>query len=277
MSEDTRAKVVAANKARTVTTGVVCSVGECGDPVRAKGVCRAHYARQWRNAVPRQLPFTVYQWEWNDPRIRSILESQIDKSGHVRLNARDLTLVDVAAPEATAFLRDNHLQGPSGATARYGLRDRHGKLAALMTFGHPREQKKNDPIEWELIRFCVKKGHLVRGGASRLFTHFVRVHSPTSVVSYSDNAKSSGALYPILGFSLVNESAPGYVWWNGKHFKTRYQCMAFKLRERHSELPNVEAMSESQIMQALGYQKVRNQGNKVWVWRPCDESAPRQE
>ena len=136
-----------------------------------------------------------------------------------------------------------------------------------MTFGKPREQKKNDQIEWELIRFCVKKNYLVPGGASRLFRHFIRQHAPTSIVSYSDIAKTTGSMYPVLGFALINESAPGYVWWNGRVAKRRYECMAFKLKARFSDLPGIESMSEAQIMRELGYQKILNMGNKVWVWR----------
>jgi hypothetical protein len=263
MSDETKAKVVAANKARTITN-TACS--ECEKKVFAKGLCRAHYSKQYRNAVPRGLPFTVYQWEWNDPRIRSIIEAQADRSKAIRIGARQCTISPVPSPEARAFLNENHLQGYANAAIKYGLYH-DGALLALMTFGAPREQKKSDPVEWELIRFCIKKNCLVLGGASKIFKHFIKHHNPASIVSYSDNAKATGDMYPMLGFTFVNESAPGYVWWDGQDVRRRYQCMAYKLKAQYRNLPGIDFMSEAQIMQALGYRKISNEGNKVWVWR----------
>lgn len=264
MSQETKAKVVSANQKRKINA--TCSVDWCEKSVLAKGVCKAHYSKQWRNAVPKGLPFTVYQWEWDDPRIRSIIESQIDKKNAVRVGARKCKIVTVSGKDSKNFLNENHLQGFSQSSARYGL-SYEGELLVLMTFGPPRMQKQNSPVEWELIRFCVKKGHLVPGGASRLLKFFVSQHNPDSIVSYSDNAKSHGNLYPILGFEFVNESAPGYVWWNGKEAKKRYECMTFKLRARYPTHPGINDMTERQIMESLGYQKIPNMGNKVFVWR----------
>jgi hypothetical protein len=269
MSEETKAKVVAANKARTITD-TTCSNG-CDKKVTAKGLCKACYSRQYRNAIPKGLPFTVYQWEWDDPRIRAIIEAQADKSGATRIGARQCEVVAVTAAEARAFLNENHLQGNAIAPVRYGLR-RDGELLALMTFSTPREQKKNDPMQWELVRFCVKKHHLVPGGASRLFKHFLAQHDPVSIVSYSDIAKTTGEMYPLLGFTLANTAAPGYVWWNGREARKRYECMSYKLKAKYPDLPGIATMTERQIMEHLGYTKVPNEGNRVWVWRrPCPE------
>jgi len=245
----------------------MCSVPECGKPVCAKTLCRAHYNRQYRNAIPKNLPFTVYQWEWDNPRIKSILLAQADKTRNIRIGARRCLVSEVSTPEARKFLDENHLQGYVHASVRYGLY-RDGILLALMTFGKPREQKRNRPIEWELIRFCVRKGYLVPGGASRLFQHFVRHHSPASIVSYSDNAKATGGMYPLLGFTMESVTAPGYVWWNGTTVLSRYSCMAHRL---HDQYPGTEHLSETAIMTDMGYQKILNQGNTVWVWS-CNPS-----
>jgi hypothetical protein len=262
MSSSTRARVIAANKARAIPADAQCR--ECPDRVYAKDLCRKHYSRNRRTAIPRGLPFIVYPWEWNDPRIRSILQAQADKSGNIRVGARKCVITEVSVIEARQFLDAHHLQGYVHAPVRYGLRH-EDRLLALMTFGTPRDQKRNDPIEWELIRFCVRKGYLVTGGASRLFRHFIIRHRPRSIVSYSDIAKTTGEMYPRLGFSLANQSAPGYVWWNGTDVRSRQSCMVHKLRAAHPELP--VGMTETQIMTMRGYAKVPNRGNKVWVWR----------
>lgn len=213
--------------------------------------------------------YVVYQHEWEDHSVRPIIESQVrnlqGKATH-RVGARQCTISDVSTSEASQFLDDNHLQGRTGSSVRLGL-FYGGELMALMTFIPPRTQKQMAPVEWELVRYAVRRDHSVPGGASRLFKHFIAHHNPASIVSYSDKAKTTGNMYPILGFTLVNESAPGYVWWNGRAAKKRYECMAYKLKAKYANLPGIEAMSEAQIMTALGYTKVPNKGNKVWVWR----------
>jgi len=144
------------------------------------------------------------------------------------------------------------------------------ELIALMSFGVPRMQKKSAPVEWEMIRYAVRLDHAVPGGASRLFKEFVRTTNPSSIVSYSDNAKSSGKLYETLGFSFSNETAPDYVWWDGKIVKKRYECMSYKLKQKYPNLPGINSMSESQIMSGLGYRKISDLGKKVWVWNKND-------
>lgn len=214
--------------------------------------------------------YTIHQWEWNDPAVRRIIEQQAPyRSGTsttIRVGARRCQVQEVNPSDAAAFLDENHIQGRANSSVRIGLIFDE-ELVALMTFGVPRQQKQDAPVEWELVRYAVKLGHNVPGGASRLFRKFVDTRHPASIVSYSDKEKTTGNLYPILGFSLVNESAPGYVWWNGKVVKRRYECMAYKLKAKYPLLPGIATMSESQIMQKLGYTKILNEGNAVWVWR----------
>lgn len=222
---------------------------------------------------PDLFPRVIYQHEWDDPRVRTIISSQsryAENKTTNRIGAR-LCEIDtkVSSTEAARFLDENHLQGRAGGSVRLGLRH-DSELVALMSFGVPRMQKKSAPVEWEMIRYAVRLDHAVPGGASRLFKEFVRTTNPSSIVSYSDNAKSSGKLYETLGFSLSNETAPDYVWWDGKIVKKRYECMSYKLKKKYPNLPGIDLMSESQIMSGLGYRKISDLGKKVWVWNKID-------
>lgn len=186
--------------------------------------------------------------------------------GQTVIFARKTVIDDaVSATESRNFLDHHHHQGSTGASVRIGLRDPDGSLLALMTFGRPRF---TDKAEWELIRWCVKRGHRVTGGASKAFTHFVRHFSPSDVVSYSDNEKFTGRVYSVLKFDLQGESPRGYRWVKGDDSLSRYQCQVHKL---HLKYPDMREMTEAQIMTSLGYIKIHNQGNKVWIWRrPVD-------
>lgn len=221
--------------------------------------------------------YHIFSYEWANPRQRPILESQLrNRFGLAdrRIGARKCRVVAVSPEDSTAFLEENHLQGRVGARVRIGLL--YGdELVSLMTFSHPREQKKGDSVEWELIRYAVKRNTAVQGGANKLFGHFIKSYSPKSIVSYSDVAKTTGKMYSLLGFELVNQTVPEYVWWKSeKKVLRRYQCMAHKLKAKYAnEIPGIESMSEAQIMHYLGYSRIYGCGNKVWVWRDCQKTS----
>ena len=82
-----------------------------------------------------------------------------------------------------------------------------------MTFGRSRFSKK---YEWEMLRFCVKTGYHIPGGAGKLLKHFERTYRPKSLVSYADRRWSQGGLYEKLGFTLDHASRPDYWYWNYK-------------------------------------------------------------
>lgn len=214
--------------------------------------------------------YHIFEYEWKNPRQRPIIESQLRNLFGLssrKLGARQCEIREVSPTDGTDFLEENHLQGRVGSSLRYGLYFQN-ELVALMTFGRPREQKKAYAVEWELARYAVKQNTSVSGGASRLFQHFVKQHSPSSVVSYSDMAKTRGGLYPSLGFEFVNDSGVEYVWWKGKEVLRRYQCMVHKLRVKYAGIfPDIDNMSEADIMHAMGYQRIYGCGNKVWVWK----------
>ncbi len=213
--------------------------------------------------------YHIFSYEWANPRTRPIIESQLrNRFGLVerRIGARTCEIAEVPPSDASVFLEENHLQGRVGAPVRYGL-IRDGELVALMTFGPVREQRR-EAVQWELIRYAVLRNTAVPGGAERLFRHFLRMHQPQSIVSYSDIAKTTGEMYPRLGFSLAGQSAPEYVWWkNESTVLRRYQCMKHKLVKTHADrIPDIESLSESEIMHIRGYWRIWGCGNKVWIW-----------
>lgn len=53
----------------------------------------------------------------------------------------------------------------------------------------------------ELLRLCTKLGYCVVGGASKLFTHFIKEHPEIQeIISYADCDISNGNIYDTLGF-----------------------------------------------------------------------------
>lgn len=76
-----------------------------------------------------------------------------------------------------------------------------------MTFGKSRFNKN----EYELLRYCNALNINVVGGASRLFTYFLKDHSEINeVISFADRRWSVGNLYERIGFDRVDITTPAY-------------------------------------------------------------------
>ena len=209
-----------------------------------------------------QFEYKIFQFEWDDSRKREKIKNQIKNLFGLNSNrvfARKCEVKLVPSVLAHNFLTDNHLQGPDKSPVRLGLYYEN-ELVALMTFCQPRFNKE---FEYELGRFCCKADYNVLGGASKLFKYFLENYNPSNIISYSDMAKTRGNMYASLGFKLHRIAKPNYVWYNGYQYLTRYQCQKHKLLKRFPEFKN---MSETEIMETLGYYKVEDAGNKVWTY-----------
>ena len=209
-----------------------------------------------------QFEYKIFQYEWDDSRKREKIKNQVKNLFGLNSNkvfARKCEVKLVPSVLAHNFLTDNHLQGPDKSPIRLGLYY-NNELVALMTFCQPRFNKE---FEYELGRFCCKANYNVLGGASKLFKYFLKNYNPSNIISYSDIAKTRGNMYASLGFKLHRIAKPNYVWYNGYQYLTRYQCQKHKLLKRFPEFKN---MSETEIMETLGYYKVEDAGNKVWTY-----------
>lgn len=194
--------------------------------------------------------FHIFEYELLDEGKKEIIISQLRNlfmKNSRKIYARNCIIKEVDSKEKSKFLSENHRQKNDNSSIRLGLYY-NNELVSLMTFGRPRFNKK---YEWELLRFCSKADTAVVGGASRLFKFFLDNYRG-SVISYSDNAKTRGSLYKILGFSFLRRSDPNYVWCNScNNIKTRYQC---------------QMKDEVKKMRELGYWRIYDCGNKVWVF-----------
>lgn len=210
--------------------------------------------------------YHVFEHEWKNPRKRAAILNQLDNLFGLstrRLGARQCEIREVGTVERRHFLDANHVQGNDRCTEAVGLYLGE-ELLSLMSFTRPRFTTEHP---WELSRYASKAGVSVAGGASRLFSHFVAEHHPTSVISYSDAAKTRGGMYERLGFTFSHQSEPNYVWTNFAEVRTRYQCQVHRLRaDLLGVVRNIEAKSEADIMDELGYVRIYDCGSKVWVW-----------
>ena len=202
--------------------------------------------------------YHIFEYEWTDVSKREIIISQINSllGNSTKVFARKCIIKEVDTESSRIFLDKNHLQGRDNSSIKLGLYYKD-ELVSLMTFGKPRFNSK---YEYELIRFCNKKGFTVVGGASKLFKYFIKVYRPKSIISYSNISKTTGNMYKILGFTQKSISKPNYVWIKRFDVLTRYQCQKSKLIKLGYD-PN---KSEDTIMRERGFNKLYDCGNILW-------------
>lgn len=206
----------------------------------------------------------IFEYEWDSYRAKIqnyIRDLLVD--GKV-IYARDTVLNEVNIDECSKFLDENHLQGNVNSSIRLGLYS-NNELIGIMAFSKPRF---DSTCEYELIRLSWKNGIRVPGGAEKLFKYFIVKYNPDSIVSYCNISKFTGTVYKKLGFKIKNISAPNYVWTNGINILSRYQTTKEKLLQKGL---GTSEQTEKDIMQNLGYYRIFDCGNIIFVWNRSEE------
>lgn len=207
---------------------------------------------------------TIFSNFWHSKKeiVKEVIRNKLGVSNKLTAYARQCQIREVSSTEARVFLNNFHIQGYTTSTIRYGLYFKD-TLVSIMTFGKNRAGAgigKADQSH-ELIRFasCGR----VPGAASRLLKHFIRSHSPTKIVSYSDNEWSTGQLYQTLNFQLEKNIPPSYWYLKPKEEKLyhRYNFAKYKL----IELGYSSDLTERQITKQMGLLKIWDCGKRRWV------------
>lgn len=208
--------------------------------------------------------FQLFDDEWKDKKeiVLSMLSNIMGCTPSLRTSARKCEIREVSPSDATDFLDQNHLQGAVGSQYRYGLYYK-GELVSLMTFGKTRHFIGGNNAEYELLRFCNKRDSIVSGGASRLFTHFLRTVNPASVISYADRRWSIGNLYDKLGFTLYNKSRPNYFYVVDGQRMNRFNFRKSELVRKYGCPPE---MSEHQFCLSREWYRIYDCGCLCYRW-----------
>lgn len=217
-----------------------------------------------KNAV-RLINIFEDQWIGKTDVVKSRLRNLLGVSPTVY--ARKTRVTDLDTRTARQFVETHHIQGWCSASVRLGLM-LEDQLQAVMTFGKSRYSGE----QWELLRYCSK--NTVIGGAGKLFSAFVKQYSPRSVVSYADRCWSQGRVYSGLGFKDVTADHENTGYWyvlDG----VRYHRSNFT-KKKLLKLGDFSDLTESEIMDHLGYLKIHDCGNLKFRWecRRGDTKSP---
>lgn len=210
-------------------------------------------------------------WKSKTDHIKEFLKDIFSKK--YKVYARSCLVESIITDKARSFYDENHIQGSTfSSRINYSLIF-NNETVAVMGFSNVsiRARNNKDPGFYELVRFAVKKGYSVIGGASKLLYHFEKDYRPSIILSYSDNDYFSGNMYAKLGFSLESYTRPRYHWYlKDCSVRTREQCQLKKLCKLYPSLykESVDkhvSNKEDYIMESQGALKVYHSGNKKWV------------
>ena len=202
----------------------------------------------------------IHIWDWD--QIEKVVYMLSDRD---RIYARECIVKEVSLEDTKEFLNLYHLQNSCrNQEVRFGLYYKE-QLVELMTFGKPRY---NGKYQWELLRLCTRPDYIVVGGANKLFSHFIDVYKPKSIISYCDNSKFSGNVYTQLGMNYTGCSHPRCHWYN---IKTKQHITDNLLRQRGADqllgTTYGKGTSNKEILTKEGFVEVYDCGQSTYTWK----------
>lgn len=208
-------------------------------------------------------------WVRNKPEIvKSIILNKLGLLKNEVIYARKCQIREVQSTTCNDFLEQNHIQGKSQSTIKYGLYY-NDKLVSVMTFSKPRVNMggKNHKYQWELVRFCSKLNTRVVGGASKLLNYFIKHYNPDSIISFSSNDISNGNLYKQLGFESDMKYQNSY-WYIEPGSMKRYHRSSFTkseiVKKGYKDIVD-NTWTEKEIMEELGFFCIYDSGQFKWI------------
>jgi len=204
----------------------------------------------------------IWDWEWLNKKeiVKGIILSKIHKNKFIYAGKCEIR--EISNIVKSEFITDNHIQGDDKSSIRIGLYY-NDELVSVMTFSKSRFDKK---YQYELSRLCTKIGISVIGGASKLFTYFIRTYSPRSIVSYCDRRYFTGKSYSKMGMSLNAITPISYHYFhNNKGIPlNRLQFQKHKLKDKLSTFD--PSLTEWENMQLNGYNRIWDCGMLKYTW-----------
>jgi hypothetical protein len=185
---------------------------------------------------------TVFEDEWIHKR--PIVESRIKNAlgcTSTKINGRDCETREISTSEALNFCEDYHIQGRGHCCIAYGL-FYNSELISVISFSKPSIAKgaTSEMYDYELNRFCSKPDITIIGGASKLFSAFIKFNQFEKVLTFCDLRWGTGSVYEHMGFKYIGRTKPNYYYFGeptqGKRVH-RYVFTKQRLLERFGGSP----------------------------------------
>lgn len=176
-----------------------------------------------------------------------------------RIGARECELVVGKALQFRGFLEQYHLQGYASGVG-FGLRLNDELVAVLSA------KQIGDGV-WDINRYCVKEDLSVAGGFSRLLSKLKESVKWGELITFADLRWSDGHLYETNGFRMAHTTAPSYWYFDASTDCPRFHKSHFRKEkiEQRFDIHIEDGITEWEIMQDLGYDRVWDAGKQKWI------------
>ena len=205
-------------------------------------------------------------WLHKNEIVKNLIRGKLDLHNN-KINARDCVVGEVDSKTAKCFCNTYHLQGYVQSKIKLGLYH-NNKLVMLCLFGkrHRLSGGKYNSNEWELYRMCSIFNTHIRGGASKLFSYFVKKYNPISITTFADLMVSNGNVYEKMGFKKDYIVPPTYYWVVNGVRMPRYRFQKSNLNECKAN----PSLTENEVMHNRGCFKCWDAGKIKYVYKPTN-------
>jgi hypothetical protein len=203
----------------------------------------------------------IYDCDWINKKniVKNIILNNL-KIFNEKIYARNCVIREIQDVKLVReFIDENHIQGYTPGKIKLGL-FHNNELVGAMTLSKPRYSKKHD---YELVRFCTRKGTIILGGFSKCLKYFINTYSPKSIISYCNRDYFLGQVYEKAGFKLERNTNPGYFYIKNNRKYSRVNFQKHKLSHKLEVYDS--SLTESENMNNNGYLKIYNSGNSVYT------------
>lgn len=177
-----------------------------------------------------------------------------------KIMARKCNIRTIGRNEAKNFLIKNHIQGFVNSSMYLGVYN-NATLIAVMSF----TKYPND--EWCLERFASDIHYIVQGICSKIVKYFVGNYRCKELKTFIDRRWERSQLdnvYTKCGFTQDSILKPDYRYTDG-HGK-RLHKFNFRKQKLHKKYGLPLTMTESEMVQSLGYHKIWDCGLIKYIY-----------
>ena len=203
----------------------------------------------------------IFEDEWNFRKeiVIKKIKNIIGFNNSKRIFARKCICKIIDKDVASLFLQKNHIQGYAKSSIYLGCYYDDNIVAVMSFIG------KNGT--YELNRFATDNDSIVVGGFGKLFKYFVNEYNPISVKTFLDRRycrSSDDNVYTKIGFKLDSVEPPNYSYTNGHGI--RFHKFGFRKQILHKKYGLPLSMTEKEMTEKLGYQRIWDCGLFKYVW-----------
>lgn len=217
-----------------------------------------------QNAVNHGLR-CIHIFDWDDPQ-KLVASLQPKKS----IYARDCKIEFISMPEFQMFIQLYGLYDvlPCISYIPLGLYYQN-QLVQVIAFRRPKYTRNYD---YEMSHLCTDFEYRVVGGASKLFSKFIKTYKPKSIITSCDLSKFNGNVYSILGMEC-DHTVPASRWWSKGI--DRLGDGPIKFNTARVGFGEVDpALSKAQNMVNLGWLPIYDCGKNIYTWSRFKPKKP---